>query len=156
MEGAATVPILRLRHSPGATRREATRDSRKTGCESESSVREVSCFVPLRQHLHAVCQHGASRKMRSLGRSLLRFEPRRNSSKAHAISVLPRFDCRDSATGEPICAAFVVPRSCRFRAKLGNSIGKRDSIWGSFRVHCTLTCGRAPRADPGLTWLYLA
>jgi len=54
-----TVPILRVRHSPGMTRREAARDASNARCESKSSVRGVSCLYPLRRELHAVCQCGA-------------------------------------------------------------------------------------------------
>jgi hypothetical protein len=133
-----TELILPVRHSPGTTRREATRDTSETGYMPDSSVREVSCFVPLQRHLHAVCQRGALRKMRSEGRLLLRFETRWNSSKARAFSVLLRFDLRDSRTRWNIGAAGVIPRRFQLRAKLGKIIGKRDSIWGRVRFTCAL------------------
>ncbi len=110
MEGAVPGPILQLRHSPGMTRRKATRATTETGCESESSVREVSCFVPLHRLLHAVCQHGAWRKISSPRSLPLTFEMPRNSCKAHAISVLPIIDFRDSWTQWGACAGAILPR----------------------------------------------
>ena len=82
---------LRARHSPGLTRREATRDSTETSHESNCGVREVSCFFPLQGELHALCQCGASGETRDLGGFLVRSKARRNSGKAYALSALPLF-----------------------------------------------------------------
>ncbi len=111
-----TDPILRTRHSPGMTRRKATRDTSETGCESVSSVREVLRFLPLQRHLHAVCQRGASTKMRPTRKLALNFEMRRNSRKVHAISVLPMFNFQDSTTmdsGRCLCYSAQVLHPCR-------------------------------------------
>ena len=100
--------ILRVRHSPGMKRREAARGASETRCEADSSVRELSCSLPLQRQVHAVCQRGASSKMRALPRFLLRFETGRNSGKAHTISVLLLFDFRDSRSQWNTCAAVVI------------------------------------------------
>ena len=101
--------ILRVRHSPGMTRREATRDASETECKAECSVRELSCSLPLQRQVHAVCQRGASGKMRSLRRLLLRFETQRNSCKAHAITVLLIFNSEDSKSRWELFAGVVNP-----------------------------------------------
>lgn len=104
--------ILPGRHSPGMTQREATRDTSETRCERDSSVREVSCFVPLQRHLHAVCQHGASRKLNSSRIFFLAFGVRENLRKARAISVLALFDLLDAKTRWVIRRAEVIPGRC--------------------------------------------
>ncbi len=91
-EGAVAGLILRVRHSPGTTRREATRDASETGCESECGVREVSCLVPLQRPLHALCQCGASEKNALARKAAAQVGAQRNSRKARAISVLLIFD----------------------------------------------------------------
>jgi CDGSH-type Zn-finger protein len=116
---------LPVRHSPGMTRREATRDASETGFEIECSVRELSCSLPLQGQLHALCQCGASGKMRSLRRLLLRFETQRNSCKAHAITVLLIFNSGDSKSRGEIFAPVVYLCRCGLRAELGKAIGKR-------------------------------
>ncbi len=71
---------LPVRHSPGMTRREPTRDARCMG------------------------------EMRFLQRLLLKFVTVWNSRKAHAVSVLLRFDFRDSRGGGNFHTAVVIPR----------------------------------------------
>jgi len=51
--------ILRLRHSPGVTRRRTAQDANETGCTSDSRVCVESRFLPLQRGLHAMCQRGA-------------------------------------------------------------------------------------------------
>src|ERR1700730_7008535 len=109
MEGAVTVPILRVRYSPGLKGREATRHASDMGFASESSVREVSCFLPFLQKLHALCHCGASRKMRSLRGLLDKIGTQRNSCKAHTLNVLLMFDFRDSRSGRKIRGAVAIP-----------------------------------------------
>ena len=123
--------ILRVRHSPGMTRREATRDASETGCEAVCCVRDLSCSLPLQRQLHALCQHGASGKMCSLRRLSLTSETERNSRKAHAITVLLIFNSGGSKSRGEIFAPVVYLCRCGLRAELGKAIGKRDSIWGS-------------------------
>ena len=101
---------LPVRHNPGMTRREATRDAMETGCTSECSVREVSCSLPLQRELHALCQSGAWGEMRFLRRLLLKFDTLWNSRKGHAVNALLRFDFRDSRSGGNFYAAVVIPR----------------------------------------------
>jgi hypothetical protein len=105
-----TELILPVRHSPGMMRREATRDTSETGCRPNDSVREVSCLVPLQRHLHAMCQRGASRKLRSEGRLLVRFETHRNSYKARAFSALLMADLCDARPRWNSRAGDIIPR----------------------------------------------
>jgi len=144
---------LPVRHSPGMTRREATRDASETGRESECSARELSCSFPLQRQLHALCQRGASGGMSSLRGLSLRFETRRYSRKARPITVWLIFRSGDSMSRGEIFAAVVNPSGYGLRAELGKAIGKWDSIWGRLRFHGLPNRGQEPPVDPRLTCL---
>ena len=55
-----------VRHSPGSMRRESSQAANETTCESDSGIRDISCFFPLQRRLHAMCQRGAFAEPRSL------------------------------------------------------------------------------------------
>lgn len=123
-EGAVAGLILRLRHSPGVTRRRATQDASETGCASDSTVCVESRFLPLRRELHAMCQRGADRN-RVI--RCVQFERAENETAQvqHAQGVgIVGANFRDKPRRRPrsrfACAG-------PFRAELGTAIGNPHS-----------------------------
>ena len=94
--GAVAELILPVRHSPGMTRREATRDTSETGCSGPKwqrprsfVLRSIAAAI-LSRNVPARCIEENCAPFGS--RLSLRFETPRNSCKARAFSVLLMVD----------------------------------------------------------------
>lgn len=123
----------------------------------ERSVREDSCSFPLQLQLHALCQRGASGKVRSLRRSLLTTETERNSRKARAITVLLIFLSEISRPAEKFSPRQLIRKDADFvpswETQSGSGIqfgavtqvvGFRRSVTGKVKTSYPATCNLPP------------
>ena len=79
-----------VRHSPGSTLRERSQAASETTFESESGVRDISCFSPLQRGLHAMCQRGAFAELRCSLRVRTTFVNVAAGRKRRGISMLEK------------------------------------------------------------------
>jgi len=77
-----------VRHSPGSMRRELSPVANETTCESDSGIRDISCFFPLQGRLHAMRQSGTYAKLRFAHVLRTTFVIATAASKALGINLL--------------------------------------------------------------------
>jgi hypothetical protein len=68
--------------------REASQDTSEVTSESDSGVRNISCFLPLPAELHAMCQCEANAKMPSPPISIIGFADWKDAIKTYLFNRL--------------------------------------------------------------------